>query len=98
MKITPFRVIAALNLLIIAAIYLAPMGNQGGYLIVVWAMLTVVHVVANLALAAVTGILAAVLGAKNTSMKGVPLAFLICAGLVLLISFPLCFAMSSIHH
>ena len=98
MKITPFRVIAALNLLIIAAIYLAPMGNQGGYLIVVWAMLTVVHVAANLALAAVTAILAAVLGPKNTSMKGVALAFLICAGLVLLISFPLCFAMAQIQH
>ncbi len=98
MKITPFRVIAALNVLIIAAIYLAPMGNQGGYIVLVWAMLTVVHVGANLVLGAVTAIISAAMGPNNASMKGVPQAFLICAGLVLLISFPLCFAMSSIQH
>lgn len=98
MKATPFRVIAALNLLIIAAIYLAPMGNQGGYIALVWAMLTVVHVGANLALGAVTAIISAVMGANNAALKGVPQAFLICAGLVLLISFPLCFAMAQIQH
>ncbi len=98
MKITPFRVILALNLLVIAAIYFVPYTGGDGYAILVWAMLTVVHVGGNLVLAALTGLASSVMGPKPNGLKGVPEAFLICAGLVLLISFPLCFAMSSIHH
>ena len=99
MKWTPFRVILLLNLLIIAGIYLMPYGgDSGGYITLIWAMITVLHIGANLVLAALTGLASVVMEPNNGGLKGVPLAFLICAGLVLLISFPLCFAVASIHH
>ncbi len=99
MKWTPFRIILLLNLIVIAGIYFLPYtGNAGGYEIAMWAMLTVLQVGGNLALAAVTAIISAAMGANNAGVKGMPVAYLICAGLVLLISFPLCFAMAQIQH
>ena len=95
MKWTPFRVVLALNLLIIAGIYLLPYGgNSGGYIILFWAMLTLLQIAANLVLAAIGGVFRAVAGPDNPLLKGVPQALLFSAGLVLVISFPLCFSLS----
>jgi len=96
-KVTPFRVILGLNLLVIAMIYTSRDHNGAGWDVLVWAMLTLAQVVVNLVLLAVTGLLMLV-PAWMEKLKNVTAGFAISAGLVLLISFPLCFALSAIRH
>lgn len=87
MKLTPFRVVFLINLLVIAGIYTWPYGGRTDiYTAMGWAFFTVVQVLANIVLAMGGSIIEAV----NKKSYGLTQAFLINAGLALLISFPLC--------
>lgn len=97
MKITPFRVILALNLVVIALIYTSHDSGAVGWEMIIWAMLTFTQLIVNGVLAAGTG-LASLIPSAARVLKGVPEGFAISAALVLLISFPLCFALNAIRH
>ncbi len=97
MKLTPFRVIVSLNLLIHLGIFaVAKLGDNAGSgygTPAGWAVLLsgLFLIAANVVLAAVTGLASAFMKGDARHVTGAAaLAFILSAGIILLISVPMC--------
>lgn len=101
MKLTPLRVIPLVNIILALLTYIA-LRNAYGYVIIPWLFLTSLLIGGNLILAIFVLIMRMFSNPADPGqpvpLKGLALSFLLSAGLVLLVSYPLCLALSEIRY
>lgn len=100
MKITPFRVVLALNLMVTATMdFIMISGphqyDNGFQSLIFWGVVTGLQAGANLVLAMILAIVREI-WRSAPRLEGLPQTFLMCAGLSLLFAVPVCFGVMQI--